>query len=170
MAAAPKSRSQQNKNWLDWYDSIVFAAVVIMLLFTFVARNVRVDGHSMDPTLSNGQRMFISSLPYTPHYGDIVVIDQYTSHGQPLVKRVIGMGGDTIDIDFESGIVYRNGEALEEPYTAEPTYLWEGVDFPLTVPERELFVMGDNRNNSSDSRDPGIGCIDVRNVLGKKLF
>ena len=107
MAAAQKSRLKQNKNWLDWYDSIVFAAVAIILLFTFVARNIRVDGHSMDPTLSDGQRMFISSLPYTPSYGDIVVIDQYTIHGQPLVKRVIGMGGDTIDIDFEAGVVYR---------------------------------------------------------------
>ena len=97
------------------------------------------------------------------------MIDAYTAYGDPLVKRVIGIEGDTIDIDFQNGIVYLNGEALEEPYTAEPTYLQESVTFPVTVPEGCLFVMGDNRNHSTDSRDDRVGFVDERDVLGRLL-
>lgn len=141
-----------------------------MLLFTFVARICLVDGASMNPGLQDQDRVIITSQPYRPAYGDVVVVDSYTPHGKPLVKRVIGMAGDTIDIDFTAGVVYRNGQALEEPYTAEPTYLKEDRDFPLTVPEGTLFVMGDNRNHSLDSRSQEVGCIDPRDVLGKVLF
>ena len=79
-------------------------------------------------------------------------------------------GGDTIDIDFTAGIVYRNGEALDEPYTAEPTYLYESVDFPITVPDGCLFLMGDNRNNSTDSRDTRVGCVDERDIMGAAVL
>ena len=99
-----------------------------------------------------------------------MVSDEYTSYGRPLVKRVIGMAGDTIDIDFENGVVYRNGNALDEPYTAEPTYLQETVTFPVTVPEGCIFVMGDNRNNSTDSRSASVGFIDTRDVLGRVIM
>lgn len=105
-----------------------------------------------------------------PDYDDIVVVDGYTEYGRPLVKRVIGKGGDTIDIDFTAGIVYRNGEALDEPYTAEPTYLYESVDFPITVPDGCLFLMGDNRNNSTDSRDTRVGCVDERDIMGAAVL
>lgn len=170
MAKQPKSRSEKNENMLEWFDSIVCAVVAIALIFTFGLRLVRVSGESMVPTLKNDEKILISSLPYAPEYGDIVVIDQYTAHGEPLVKRVIGQAGDTIDIDFTAGVVYRNGEALSEPYTAEPTWLQESVQFPVTVPEGEIFVMGDNRNHSMDSRDQEIGCIDIRDVMGEKMF
>ena len=83
---------------------------------------------------------------------------------------VIGKGGDTIDIDFAAGIVYRNGVALDEPYTAEPTYLYESVDFPITVPDGCLFLMGDNRNNSTDSRDTRVGCVDERDIMGAAVL
>ena len=83
---------------------------------------------------------------------------------------VIGKGGDTIDIDFAAGIVYRNGVAIDEPYTAEPTYLYESVDFPITVPDSCLFVMGDNRNNSTDSRDSRVGCVDERDIMGAAML
>ena len=95
-----------------------------------------------------------------------MVVDSYIPHGRPLVKRVIGVAGDVIDIDFANGIVTRNGDILEEPYIAELTTMYEGMDFPLTVPERTVFLMGDNRNHSKDSRDPEIGCVDVRDILG----
>ena len=165
MAASFKDRYRRNKETLEWYDALAMAVAVIALAFTFGVRIVKVDGHSMDPTLSNGERILINLLK-KPDYDDIVVVDGYTEYGRPLVKRVIGKGGDTIDIDFTAGIVYRNGEALDEPYTAEPTYVEEGTVFPLTVPENGLFLMGDNRNHSGDSRSSLIGCVDTRDILG----
>ena len=164
-----KKLYRRNKEALEWYDALAMAVAVIAIVFTFFVRIVKVDGHSMDPTLFNGERILIN-LMKQPDYGDIVVVDGYTSYGKPLVKRVIGKGGDTIDIDFASGIVYRNGVALDEPYTAEPTYLYESVDFPITVPDGCLFVMGDNRNNSTDSRDSRVGCVDERDIMGAAML
>ena len=169
MAASFKDRYRRNKETLEWYDALAVAVAVIAVVFTFFARIVKVDGHSMDPTLANGERILIGMLK-DPDYGDIVVVDGYTSYSKPLVKRVIGKGGDTIDIDFTAGIVYRNGEALDEPYTAEPTYLQESVTFPITVPEGCLFVMGDNRNNSTDSRDTRVGCVDKQDIMGVAML
>mgnify|MGYP000835490180 FL=1 len=120
MGAAFKARYRRNKETLEWYDALAMAVAIIALVFTFGVRIGKVDGHSIYQTLSDGERILINLLK-APDYGDIVVVDGYTDYGKPLVKRVIGMGGDTIDIDFEAGIVYRNGVALEEPYTAEPT-------------------------------------------------
>ena len=148
MGAAFKARYRRNKETLEWYDALAMAVAIIALVFTFGVRIVKVDGHSMDHTLSDGERILINLL----------------------VKRVIGMGGDTIDIDFEAGIVYRNGAALEEPYTAEPTYLFESVEFPITVPDGCLFLMGDNRNNSTDSRDVSVGCVDERDIMGAAVL
>ena len=89
--------------------------------------------------------------------------------GKNLIKRIIATGGQTVDIDFELGQVYVDGEALSEPYTLEPTYLDEGTEFPLTVPEGEIFVMGDNRNNSLDSRYPQIGLIHRDEIISTYL-
>ncbi len=159
-------RFRHNRDALEWYEAVVLAVVAVALVFTFGVRMIRVQGESMLPTLQSGQRLLITSFPRALQYGDIVIIDEYTSYGKPLVKRVIGMEGDTIDIDFEAGVVYRNGEALDEPYTAEPTYLQETVEFPVTVPEGCIFVLGDNRNYSTDSRDVRVGFVDLRDVLG----
>ena len=115
-----KVRYRRNKDILEWLDAVALAVVTVALLSTFCARLVRVDGISMNPGLLDGQRLLITRL-LTPDYGDIVVTDSRIDYGKPLIKRVIGKAGDTIDIDFASGIVYRNGEALDEPYTAEPT-------------------------------------------------
>ena len=153
MAASFKDRYRRNKETLEWYDALAMAVAVIALVFTFGVRIVKVDGHSMDPTLSNGERILINLLK-KPDYDDIVVVDGYTEYGRPLVKRVIGKGGDTIDIDFTAGIVYRN----------------ESVDFPITVPDGCLFLMGDNRNNSTDSRDTRVGCVDERDIMGAAVL
>ena len=169
MAQAFKERYRHNRETLEWYDALAVAVVVIALIFTFGVRIVQVDGSSMVPTLHNGERVLIGTF-LQPDYGDVVVIDSYIPYGKPLVKRVIGKAGDTIDIDFDAGIVYHNGEALDEPYIAEPTWTYESVDFPLTIPDGCLFLMGDNRNESKDSRDAEIGCVDARDVLGVALW
>ena len=164
-----KKRYNRNKGILEWYDALAVAVAVIALIFTFVIRIVQVDGSSMNPSLFDGERILIATF-LQPDYGDVVIIDSYIPYGKPLVKRVIGMAGDTIDIDFQTGIVYRNGQAMSEPYTAEPTWTYECLNFPLTVPEGCLFIMGDNRNNSKDSRDAEIGCVDTRDVLGVAIW
>lgn len=169
MAQAFKERYRRNRETLEWYDALAVAVAVIALVFTFVVRIVQVDGSSMYPTLHDGERVLIGTF-MQPDYGDVVVIDSYIPYGKPLVKRVIGKAGDTIDIDFDAGVVYRNGQALDEPYIAEPTWTYESVDFPITVPEGCLFLMGDNRNESKDSRDAEIGCVDTQDVLGVALW
>lgn len=119
--------------------------------------------------LANGDKLIVWGAGYEPQRGDVVIVDSYTAYGKPLVKRVIAKGGDTISIDYASGTVTVNGEVLDEDYIAEPTYLGYDVEFPYTVPEGTVFVMGDNRNNSLDSRSSYVGCIDERDILGKVL-
>jgi len=123
----------------------------------------------MIPTLADGDKLIVWGVGYEPQRGDVVIVDSYTAYGKPLVKRVIAKGGDTISIDYNTGAVTVNGELLQEDYIAEPTYLGYDVVFPYTVPEGFVFVMGDNRNASLDSRSSSVGCIDERDILGKVL-
>ena len=169
MAMPFKDRYKRNKDILEWYDALAVAVAVIALVFTFSLRVVQVDGHSMQPTLLNGERLLMTPLK-TPDYGDIVIVDSYIPYGKPLVKRVIAKGGDTISIDYDAGTVEVNGELLQEDYIAAPTHLGYDVEFPYTVPEGTVFVMGDNRNESLDSRSSYVGCIDERDILGKVLL
>ncbi len=159
----------KNQNMLEWYEALISAAVVLVLLFSFFFRIIQVDGSSMYPTLTDGDKLIVWGAGYTPDRGDVVIVDSYTSYGKPLVKRVIAKGGDTISIDYSVGTVTVNGEVLQEDYLAEPTHLSYDVEFPYTVPEGTVFVMGDNRNNSLDSRSSGIGCIEETDILGKVL-
>ncbi len=146
------------------------ALVIIAILFTFFIRFVGVDGRSMMPTLNDGDWLLVSAINNEIEVGDIVISTQPNSFNEPLVKRVIAKGGQTVDIDFLTGAVYVDNQKLDEPYIMELTHVSEGVSFPLTVPEGTLFLMGDNRNESSDSRDPDVGCVDERYILGVVKF
>ena len=142
-----------------------------MLLLLF--RVVVVSGPSMRNTLIDGDYIILMNniLYREPQQGDIIVASKDSfKNGEPIIKRVIAMEGQEVDIDFETGIVYVDGAALDEEYTLTPTNQFEGMIFPLTVDEGCVFVMGDNRNNSKDSRDPEIGLIDCREILGKAIF
>lgn len=161
------------KHWMllyEWIDSVMGAIVVIFILFTFLFRVVGVDGTSMVPTLNNGDWVAISGINFHPRRGDIVVVTQPNDVHEPLIKRIVAIGGDTIDINFTSHKVSINGTFIEEPYISEPTARKFDVEFPLTIPAGFVFVMGDNRNNSKDSRASGIGLIDERYILGNTLF
>lgn len=151
----------------EFVDILVSALLVIFVIFAFLFRLVGVEGTSMLPTLEGRDRLLVSSSRYEPQYKDIVIITQPNVFNEPIVKRVIATGGQKVDIDFEKGIVYVDDKALDEPYVNAPTLTKEGVEFPVTVPDGHIFVMGDNRNGSTDSRSPVIGFIDVRYVLGK---
>lgn len=155
----------------EWLESCIFAVVVILLIFTFFFRSATVSGSSMVPTLHNGERLVLRQIGYNdPQYGDIIVVDRTQHNEPPIIKRVIGKAGDEIDINFQTGDVRRNGELLSEPYINEPTTTQRDVEFPVTVPEGCLFVMGDNRNYSADSRMSEIGMIDLRRVMGKAII
>ena len=168
--ASPEN--EEGRDLYEWAQALVCSVLAVVLLFTFVIRLIGVDGHSMVPTLQDGDRLLVlnAMLDSDYQYGDIVVLRKDTFLEEPIVKRVIATEGQTVDIDFVSGAVYVDGELLEEDYINEPTYVEEGTEFPLTVPEGSIFVMGDNRNHSSDSRSSDLGTVDTRYVIGKAVF
>ena len=174
--AEPRRPGSDLYEWLQMFLGCVVAAVV---LFNCVARLTRVDGESMNHTLQDGEIMLIWSLGYTPAQGDIVVLNKtpVLLHGWPgpraIVKRVIATGGQTVDIDYSTGTVYVDGQPLVEPYLPEEMYQSYAVTMQQThweVPEGSIFVMGDNRNHSTDSRDDQLGTIDTGYVLGKAVL
>ena len=168
-----EKQTARGRDLYEWVQSLVGSVLVVVAIFTFVIRMMGVDGHSMLNTLQHGDRLLVvnSMLYHDYKYGDIVILRKNgVFDDDPIVKRVIAVEGQTVDIDFTEGIVYVDGEALEEDYIREPTYTAEGTEFPLTVPEGSIFVMGDNRNGSSDSRDYRLGTVDTRYVIGKAAF
>ncbi|MBQ3072212.1 MAG: signal peptidase I [Oscillospiraceae bacterium] len=149
-----------------------YILVVVTILFVFAVRFVGVDGNSMFPTLHNRDYMLLASNFWNTNYeqGDIVVITvPGLFDSNPIVKRIIATEGMEVDIDFETGRVYVDGKVLDEPYIFEPTHLnyQLGMDYPLTVPKGSVFVMGDNRNHSTDSRYSPLGTVDTRRIMGK---
>lgn len=172
-AAAQGDRAGRFKSeFFEWGEALVISLTVIVLLFTFAVRLIGVDGSSMVPTLQDRDKVILLNnlLYHDPQKGDVVVLAKKSfQDGQPIVKRVIATGGDTVDIDFTAGEVFVNGEKLNEPYINEPTHEQLTMSFPQTVPEGCIFVMGDNRNRSTDSRDVSIGMVDTRYVLGHVL-
>ena len=163
----PQKKSERLLSLYDWVEAAVFSLIVITLIFTFVFRIARVDGTSMENTLVNNDRILLTNQDYAPARGDIVVIDR---PGEvPLIKRVIAIAGDTVEIDENENRVTVNGEVLSEPYIKGITVQrdFEGVQ---TVPDGCVFVMGDNRSVSHDSRSSDIGFIEEDRILGKGLF
>lgn len=166
----------------DWLEVLVHAIIVVVICFSFLFRIATIDGPSMRDTLQHGEKVVITNLFYKPKVGDIVVISrnkensvftELTGDNTPIIKRIIATEGQTVKIDFILGIVYVDGVALDEPYTLTPTNLKSDVEFPVTVPEGCVFVLGDNRNDSKDSRSSDIGeggMIDTRYILGRAIF
>ena len=190
VAGGEEKTIDPHKDTYEWIHCIVISVIVCVLVFVLVARVIQVQGRSMLPNLVQGDRLIITRLAGDYEQGDIVVLKAEKFKNEPLVKRVIGTGGQTITLDFATGDITVDGVTLDEPYIFERTidsynitdpmyYEVYGIDpekdvtessVTITVPEGHLFCMGDNRNNSSDSRVATIAYIDTRDVMGKAVF
>lgn len=166
------------ENLFSWVDDLTLYFITFMLIMSFLFRPCTVDGNSMLRTLYNGDVLLLSVLPTSPERGDLVVVTRENVTERPLIKRVIAVGGDRIGIDYRSNTVYVNGEAIEEPYLNASVLegpFGESNDVytrntEYTVPEGCVFVMGDNRNDSTDSRAKGVGALEEGQILGKVVF
>jgi len=162
-----KNKSEKGSSLFDFASIVMTGIVAIAVVFTFFFRTATVSGRSMLPTLSDGDMLMVTAFDNTHEAGDIVVITQPNDFNEPIIKRIIAVGGQTVDIDFERGIVYVDGQPENTTYTLNaPTYEREDFNGPVTIPEGYLFVMGDNRNDSTDSRSNMVGLIDERYVYG----
>ncbi len=158
--------------FFDWIRCILFAISIVVICLTFVFRLVDVDGTSMESTLESKDKVIVTNLFYTPKDGDIIVISHGAEYAKPIIKRVIATEGQTIKLDYENDRIIVDGVVLEEPYISDSTFAGNYGDYeiPEVVPEGKVFVMGDNRRVSLDSRRTEIGLIDVDNVIGKAQF
>lgn len=164
---------QNRRLWGIVYDAaatLETAVIILMLFFSLVFRPAAVIGNSMLPNFSGGDRVACVHSFSGYERGDVVIISHATRKDESVIKRVIAVGGDMVDIDFYKGTVSVNGQVLDEPYVGTPTNLSYDMTFPVTVPEGKLFVLGDNRNDSIDSRSTDIGFINENKVLGKVVF
>lgn len=154
----------------DFASILVSAVLAVGIIFTFLFKISVVDGSSMNNTLFNGDAVLITARDWKTEYGDIVVISQPNAFEKVLIKRVIATEGQTIVVDAVEGCVTVDGQVLDEPYIAERMTLQGNMTYPLTVPEGYVFVMGDNRNHSSDSRLTDVGLIDTRYIVGEAVY
>jgi signal peptidase I len=170
-----------SKQVVEWVEVLSIAIIAVVIIFCLVFRVATISGDSMKNTLIHNDKVIITNLGYEPKQGDIVVISRNAENSleaqnlsnEPIIKRVIAIGGQTVNIDFEQGIVYVDGVALKEDYILAPTVDRGDVQFPLYIPEGSIFVLGDNRPESLDSRYSQIGnggIIDERYVLGHAVF
>ena len=168
--AEPKE--EKGREAYEWVQALVCSVLAVVVLFTFGVRLIGVDGHSMVPTLQHGDRLLGLNSKLCGGYepGDIVVLRKESFLPTPIVKRVVAVEGQVVDIDFSSGTVFVDGQRLHEDYINEQTFKNDGTAFPLTVPEGSVFVMGDNRNHSNDSRDVRLGTVDTRYIIGRAVF
>lgn len=171
MVQAAHSKAEKRQNFIsgiyDWLEIFVLSATFVILLFSFIMRLAIVDGPSMENTLHDKEMLVISNIFYKPKNNDIIIFNS-PRYSEPIVKRVIATEGQTVEIDFDNWEVKVDGELLEEDYIKRMPERMKSydVDFPLTVPEGYVFVMGDNRNDSLDSRNSAIGLVDERYILG----
>lgn len=171
--AAEETPERCRKQWKIVYDAVATletAVIILILLFSLVLRPAAVIGDSMLPNFIGGDRVACIHSFSGYERGDVIIISHATRKDESIIKRVIAVGGDTVDIDFYKGTVSVNGQVLDEPYVNTPTNLSYDMTFPVTVPEGKLFVLGDNRNDSLDSRSTDIGFINENKVLGKVVF
>ena len=168
----PQKEKRRSRELYEWVQALVCSVLAVVVVFTFGIRLIGVDGHSMLPTLQDGDRLLVLNSMLCGRYepGDIVVLRKESFLPTPIVKRVIAVEGQVVDIDFASGTVFVDGKPLQEAYINERTFTEEGTVFPLTVPEGSVFIMGDNRNHSTDSRDARLGTIDRRYIIGRAVF
>ena len=172
---APVAEEPQKPGFIsslfDDLEIFVYSAIAVILIFTFGFRLTNVMGPSMEDTLIQDEKLLISNLFYEPEQGDIVVFHELGYYNEPIVKRVIATEGQVVDIDFSTWTVTVDGVPVEEDYrklTLGPQ-LTSDYTYPMTVPENCLFVMGDNRNHSADSRSSLIGFVDCRQILGRVI-
>ena len=167
---APQQNTSMTAEAYEWAESIVFALAVVVLAFTFILRPVGVSGISMMNTLHNGDKVIICNINYTPKQGDIIVLST-KAVPTPIIKRVIAVGGQTVNIDYNGNKVYVDGKAYDAPIKERMNGAYRGdVPLPVKVPEGCVFVMGDNRNNSLDSRYSDVGMIKTKYILGHAVF
>lgn len=159
-------------SFYDWIRCILIAVSIVVLCLTFVFRLVDVEGSSMDDTLATKDKVIVTNLFYTPKAQDIVVISHGAEYAKPIIKRVIATEGQTLELDFENDRIIVDGVVLDEPYIKGSTFSgnYSDYDIPEVIPEGKIFVMGDNRQVSLDSRRAEIGLIDVGDVIGKAQF
>ncbi len=167
-------REKWKRSVLEWTETIVMAIVLVAVMFTFIIRIITVDGGSMNPTYYDGDRVLVSGYAGEIERGDVVII--VNALKEPIIKRVIATEGQTVDFDLSIGEVTVDGVpvpgekfGIENGITILPDY-GELLEFPQTVPENCVFVLGDNRRNSTDSRFAEVGMVDHRNILGKVVF
>lgn len=154
-----------------WISGIVAVLSLFFFVVTFFVRPVTVSGPSMEPTLHNGDRLFVYSLGYTPRQGDIVVVGTPDSSLEPIIKRIIATENQTVDIDYENSAVFVDGVKIEEDYiSGMNTPADNEIDYPYTVPAGHVFVMGDFRDESRDSRCKTVGPVDEDRIVGKAVL
>lgn len=152
----------------DWSNAFMIALIIIVMLLTFVFRQVTVNGDSMNDTLQSGDKLILYSFMYKPQNGDIVVISHGKDYSDPIIKRVIAVEGQSLKINYDTGEVTLDGVVLKEDYIKGLTKrVHPSLEIPDVIPEGYVFVMGDNRENSLDSRSTQIGLIPVENIIGK---
>ena len=165
-----KKKDNSAEDMLDWLEMLITVFFAVVLVFTFIFRIAIVDGESMVPTLEDKDKLVVSHLFYEPEDGDVVIVNS-KGLGKVIVKRVIATENQTVDVDYSEGKVYVDGQLLDEPYINEPTVTDFGFhDYPVTVPAGHVFVMGDNRNHSTDSRAESVGFVDKSDIMGKAVF